>query len=111
MRGCARLTRTITMAKGCGNVAGIKWREFLPRSGICRRAGISKPLHAMRFVPSVVRHVKGATRPLQPHTTYDTSNAGTSVYSSNGRMTETQGTQRGREAVVTVGGTSYQGPG
>jgi hypothetical protein len=57
----------------------------------------------------VVRHVKGSKRHLQPHKTYDMSNAGTSVDSSNGRGADTQCLQRDREAVVAGGVTTTQG--
>ena len=62
-----RLTRPITIAKGCWNkVEGYKRVIDIPlpprETGLLgpRRAGASKPLHAMRLVPSVVRHVKGS---------------------------------------------------
>jgi hypothetical protein len=86
---------------------------LVPRNGgkLYRRAGASKSLHTMRRVPSLVRQVKGSKRHLRPHKTYDTSNAGTSGYSRNGRGADTQCTQRGREAVVTVGVTTYRGHG
>ena len=109
-----RLTRRITMAKGCGNeVDGDSLLTTYPATGhtAYRRAGTSKPLHAMRIVPSLVRQVKGSKGHLQPHKTCDTSNAGTCISSSNGRVADTQCGYRGREVVVPGGVTPTQGYG
>ncbi len=69
------------------------------------------PLHAMRIAPNLVRQAKGSKRHLRPHKTYDTSNAGTWTSSRKGRVADTQCRDRGREAVVPVGVTTYQGYG
>jgi len=87
--------------------------DSLPRNWdvFYRRAGTSTPLHAMRLVPSVVRHVKDSKWHLRPHKTYDTSNAGTWTSSRKGRVADTQCWHRGRQVVVPVGVTPYQGHG
>ena len=59
----------------------------------------------------MVRQVKDSKRHLRPHKTYDMSNAGTWTSSRKGRVADTQCWHRDREAVVTVGVTSYQGYG
>jgi hypothetical protein len=87
--------------------------RYLPRNRTYPygRAGAARALHPVQLVPSVVRHVKGSKGHLRPHKICDTSNAGTRTDSRKGRLADSQGRNRGREAVVAVGVTSHRGCG